>query len=423
MNEQPPWQPQEPPYGQQPFGQQQWDKQAPESQSSFYNQPIQPAPPQFQRPPYNNFPPPKRQSGIRQWYKSRTKKVKISIGCGIILAVLLFFSCIGTAVGSVNLATQSTPKPTTQPHQAAILVSPAVTATPTPTSPSTPTPKPTSTLTPSQTPTPTLTSPNPTQPNNGIKLGWSSGYYVGWLQSTYPPQTIPWKDFTHIIHFSLKTNRDGSLMYTHGMTPAFMQALVTEAHKHNVKALLSIGGDDDQNWDGACSSASRATFVHTLVSTMQTYGYDGLDLDIEQDFGYPNYTDYASCIQQLRSALDKITPRPTLSMAVVPEWQAYQASHAWQYIDQLNMMSYGTDASRIGNLINNFTSLGFPKSRLGIGIDFVANDNAPWCGGLAQYAVNNGVGGIMEWVITEDQAQHNGQTPCLNAISNYVPLH
>jgi GH18 family chitinase len=60
---------------------------------------------------------------------------------------------------------------------------------------------------------------------------------------------------------------------------------------------------------------------------------------------------------------------------------------------------------------------------LGIGIDFVANANASWCGGLAQYAVNNGVGGIMEWVITEDGSQHNGQTPCLDAISPYVPAH
>ena len=38
--------------------------------------------------------------------------MKLSIGCGMILAVLLFFSCIGTAVGSVNLAIQATPTPT-----------------------------------------------------------------------------------------------------------------------------------------------------------------------------------------------------------------------------------------------------------------------------------------------------------------------
>jgi len=286
------------------------------------------------------------------------------------------------------------------------------------------TPKATPTPTPTSTPIPTPTpQPTPTQEINGIKLGWSSGYYVGWMQGTYPPQTLPWQDFTYIIHFSLTTNRNGSLNYTHGMTPTFMQQLVAEAHKHNVKELLSIGGDDDQNWNGACSSASRTTFVTNLVTTMQTYGYDGLDLDIEQDFGYPTYTDYIACVQQLRSALNKIAPQPLLTMAVDPSWQAYQASHVWQYVDRINMMSYGADANAMGNLINNFTSRGFPSNRLGIGIDFVADANAPWCGGLAQYAVNNGVGGIMEWDFTEDASQHNGQTPCLDAISPYVPAH
>src|SRR5437867_1411662 len=96
MSQQSPWQPQ-----QLSNNQPQWGQQPPQNQQSFYNQPTQATPGQFQRPPFNNFPP-RRQSGIWQWYMSRTKKVKFTIGCGMILAVLLLFSCIGTAVGSVN---------------------------------------------------------------------------------------------------------------------------------------------------------------------------------------------------------------------------------------------------------------------------------------------------------------------------------
>jgi hypothetical protein len=154
MSQQPPWQPQQP-----SNNQPQWDRQPPPYQQSFYNQQTQATPGQFQRPPYNNYPPPRRQSGLWQWYKSRTKKVKLSIGCGTILAILLFFSCIGTAIGSVNLATQSTPTPTTPPQQAAILVSPTATFVPTPTPTQTPTSKPTPTQTIAPTPT-----PKPTQP-------------------------------------------------------------------------------------------------------------------------------------------------------------------------------------------------------------------------------------------------------------------
>ncbi|SRR6266487_2105324 len=167
MNQQPPWQPQEPPKGQRVLGQQEWKQHLPPYQLSLYNQLSQATPGQFQRPPHNIFPPPRRQSGIWQWYKSRTKKVKLSIGCGAILAVLLFFSCIGTAVGSVNLATQTTPTPTATTNQAAILMSPTVPPLPTPTlsptPPSTLTPKPAIAPTSAPQPTPTDTpTPTPT---------------------------------------------------------------------------------------------------------------------------------------------------------------------------------------------------------------------------------------------------------------------
>jgi hypothetical protein len=193
MNQEPPRQPQEPFYGQQGFGQQQWKQHIPPDQSSFHNQPTQARPGQFQRPPNYNYPPPRRQTGIWQWYKSRTKKVKLSIGCGAILAVLLFFSCIGTAVGSVNLATQSTPTPTTPPQQAAIFVSPTITQVPTPT----PTQQPTPTPTPSPTPQPTISptpTPKPTQPPPtpcpGVNCNpWGYNFTPGKL-IYYPPSNF-----------------------------------------------------------------------------------------------------------------------------------------------------------------------------------------------------------------------------------------
>lgn len=183
MNQEPPRQSQEPPNGQQLYGQQQWKQHLPPDPQSRSNQQTQATPGQFQHLPHTYFPPLKRQSGMWQWYTSRTKKVKVSIGCGAILGVLLFFLCIGTAVGSVNLATQSTPTPTSPPQQAAILVSPAVTHLPTPTP--TPTQKPTPTPTPrptiSLTPTPKPTQPPPT-PCPGIHCNpWGYNFTPGKL--------------------------------------------------------------------------------------------------------------------------------------------------------------------------------------------------------------------------------------------------
>ena len=120
MNQQSSRQSPEPPGGQRVYGQQEWKQDLPPSQLSLYNQLSQTNPGQFQRLTTTNAPPPRRQSGIWQWYTSRTKKVKLSIVCSVILALLLFFSTIGTVVGSDHHATPSARTPTRAHNQAAV---------------------------------------------------------------------------------------------------------------------------------------------------------------------------------------------------------------------------------------------------------------------------------------------------------------
>jgi hypothetical protein len=102
VSQQPPWQPQQPPNSQFQWGQ----NVPPQSQPSFYNQPTQATPGQVQQPSYNNFPP-SGKPGLWTWYKSRTRKVKLSIGCGTFLALLLFCFCIGTALGRADLSSHA----------------------------------------------------------------------------------------------------------------------------------------------------------------------------------------------------------------------------------------------------------------------------------------------------------------------------
>jgi hypothetical protein len=181
MNQQPPWQPPEPLYGQHLFGHQQWEQQAPPYQPTLYTRPTQPAPRPFKPTRLTTFPPPKRPSGIWQWYTSRTRSVQISIGCGAALAVLLFFACIGAAFASVQLATPATPTPTAPTHQAALPLSPTVTDTPTPTPSPTPTPTPTPkpALAPTHAPQPTPPPPTPT-PCPGVNCNpWGYNFIPG----------------------------------------------------------------------------------------------------------------------------------------------------------------------------------------------------------------------------------------------------
>lgn len=154
-----------------PNGQPQWGQ--PPLHQPWHNQPTQRDRGQLPPSPSYHVPPPRRQSGIWQWYRSRTRKVKLSIGCGLILALLLFFSCIGSAVGSVNLAMHSATTTPTPSQQAVIIVSPTATTIPTqiptltqqPTQTPTPSPTQPPAIAPTNTPLPTPTQPpKPTQP-------------------------------------------------------------------------------------------------------------------------------------------------------------------------------------------------------------------------------------------------------------------
>ena len=213
--------------------------------------------------------------------------------------------------------------------------------------------------------------------------------------------------------------RNGSVNTTaHGMTPAFMRAAVAAAHQHGKKILLSVGGAEDLNWDAACNSTNRATFVNNLVALMKLYGYDGLDLDVEQDFGAPAHTDFIACVSGIRAALNAITPRPMLTEAADPSWQGYMIAPVAQYLDQINFMSYWGAVTKMPAEVANYTSRGVPVSKLAIGLGLVAgmiDTSLASCQAKTAYAANNGLGGVMEWVVTAP-----GVAPCMAVVGTYL---
>ena len=141
-------------------------QQPPDPYPQFQQPDNTPTSPDAPPPPYNYNSPPKRPSGFRHWFRTRSRNTKIGLGCGTIIAALLLCICAASAYGSANVATTPTPTPTT--GQAAILNTPTANIpTDTPTLPPTPTQKPTPTPTLKPTPTPTLKptpKPQPTQP-------------------------------------------------------------------------------------------------------------------------------------------------------------------------------------------------------------------------------------------------------------------
>ncbi len=72
---------------------------------------------------------------------------------------------------------------------------------------------------------------------------WTTGYYPGWEQYSMPASSIDFTALTHVIHFSLIPNADGSLNSSdNGITSANANDLISRAHAAGTKVIICVGG-------------------------------------------------------------------------------------------------------------------------------------------------------------------------------------
>jgi chitinase len=152
------------------------------------------------------------------------------------------------------------------------------------------------------------------------------------------------------------------------------------------KAIVCIKDNDSNSgaFASATGSGTIATFVNNIVNFVNSNGYDGVDIDWEQNV---NVTQYANLMSRLRAAM----PGKVITVAS-GNWSSLQSAAAASYanIDQINLMCYDMDSPSSGYswfndaLMQNgnsavmtcdwrvraFTSAGVPASKIGIGIPF-----------------------------------------------------
>jgi len=112
---------------------------------------------------------------------------------------------------------------------------------------------------------------------------WVAGYYVGYQKDLYPIANVDFAALTHLFVGRVWPNNDGTLDTTFDIDavngPQFATAATAAAHAAGVKAVLMVGGAGVYTWTSAASPTHRATFVASLLGAMDSYGFDGLDLD------------------------------------------------------------------------------------------------------------------------------------------------
>ena len=250
---------------------------------------------------------------------------------------------------------------------------------------------------PSNSVTPSGSAPPPPPPPPPPTGRWLSGYYVGYQRALYPESQVDFSLLTHIfVGRIIPTTSGGVLKHfdidnTNG--PIMARNLSTRAHQAGRKAVLMLGGAGEHaGFVGAASSANRATFVNNLLSTMDSLGYDGIDVDWE-----PINSEDRAPLLALLQALRTARPNMILTIPVgwvntnfpgsVDSWYATVAG----VVDQMNLMTYdmagpyggwvtwhssalldhqSNHPSSIASSAQIYRNVGVPAAKLGIGLGF-----------------------------------------------------
>lgn len=226
---------------------------------------------------------------------------------------------------------------------------------------------------------------------------WVSGYYVAYQHDMLPPEQIDWSGLTHIVMGRITANADGTVNTDFDIGspagPALARQVAQLAHANNKKAILMLGGDGNGAAIHSAVRDHRPEFIANLVRTMDDYGYDGIDLDWENDV---DWVLFASFAKELRDAApDKIITLP--GGAINANYQVVdpQVVNVTQYVDQFNLMTYypSTAWSGVGwnswhnsplkgmkpttpvsieDSLARYAAAGVPKNKLGMGVGFYA---------------------------------------------------
>ncbi len=225
---------------------------------------------------------------------------------------------------------------------------------------------------------------------------WVSGYYVGYQRDLYPADKIDFTALTHLVVGRIWPNANGTLNTTFDIDnvngPAMARDLAQRAHAAGRKAVLMVGGAGT-NWSNEWTTATNAqtltTFINNLVTVASQLGYDGWDLDWEENLNYPQFL---ALVKGLRAAApDKVITLPVMWINQnFPGIDPFYASVA-PYLDQMNIMSYlmadawsgwlswhssalrgaaGNYPSSVESSVNAYRAAGVPAQKLGVGISF-----------------------------------------------------
>ncbi|HEU5381307.1 MAG TPA: glycosyl hydrolase family 18 protein [Ktedonobacteraceae bacterium] len=331
------------------------------------------------------------------------------------------------------------------------------TNTPTPVPTHTPTPTPTPTMTPTPTPCPACGGGLPRHLITGYWQDFNNGATVMRLSAVNSSYTIVAVAFADAdpskpggVTFSIDSGLSSALG---GYTAAQFTSDIATLHSQGRKVIISVGG---QNGTISVSDAtSAANFANSVFGLMQQFGFDGVDIDLENGI---NPTFMGSALQQLSSKAGSgliITLAPqTIDMQSTGNGYFQLALNIKSILTIVNMQYYnsGTMNGCDGNVYSEGTEnflvalaciqlqgglrpdqvgLGLPASTSAAGGGFVSPSviNAALdclatgsnCGSFKPATTWPGIRGAMTWSVNWDASNGNSFANTVGPHLNSLP--
>ena len=247
------------------------------------------------------------------------------------------------------------------------------------------------------------------------------GYFPIWLANAgYTYQNVDFSALTHIAHFSVIPNADGTISIPN-WGPFPDTNLLNAAKAAGVKVILVIGTGDDSSVTAnfarlAASASTRQAFATNLNALLNQYGYAGAELDWEFPANTTDKANLTALVSTLRATLGS---GKTLSLsAPATDWngQWYDMATLNRYLDWFSVMTYDlsgagwssqvddnaalyaghSDELNASSSMSYYQSFGIPRSKILMGLPFFGQqfnaataiyqtNNAPSAGSSPDY--------------------------------------
>ncbi|HQH12522.1 MAG TPA: glycoside hydrolase family 18 protein [Candidatus Sumerlaeota bacterium] len=167
------------------------------------------------------------------------------------------------------------------------------------------------------------------------------GYYPSW-ESGVPPEAVIYKQFTHICHVFVGSDKEGRII-AEGNLPS--RELTARAHAAGVKVLLSLGGMDSGEYLGDImrTPAAADRFIAEVSQMVLDYDYDGVDIDWEFPKNEEDCRNLTIMAWRFRKTLGERKPGALVTAAVPGiDWfgRWFDAEELFPLLDFINVMTY-----------------------------------------------------------------------------------